>query len=338
MDSLNISDTEYVPKTASLLLGDVFCKYNIISYDLPIVVTFSNMGIATTLEQSNSLNYSPWGFEVVKNFGYNVISFSCFETDNWYRSASFLNHVDAIRHFLEKFPARIGYGGSMGGFGVGSFSKALKFDRVLLFNPISSLNFNLAPWETRYKEAKSLNWNGEYADGADFDCDGYIVFDPLFSLDRNHAKRYKNLVALKIPGVGHAMPKHLSKLGLLKQLFQDFLKDDVDVSIFHRHAKKRKLYPHHYSWLLSPQNLHLTPKRRIVIERHKRALEAYLHEPDNIKEQKFLAALRDAAIALENSHFDLSRTLMTKAFEIMPNGRVIKTKFLEYEQKVLDEP
>lgn len=178
----------------SCVIDDVFVKIYIENVQLPVVYTFSNASDITKTEDVNNLDYSPWGFDFVRKRGLNVISFSSFNSESWYRSREFHLWIERVLSKISSyFPYRFAYGSSMGGFGASVFADILGVEKLLLINPLSSLNKNVVPFESRFKHGSSLDWSGQYNDGSINNATGYVVFDPLFDLDSKHAKRYANL-------------------------------------------------------------------------------------------------------------------------------------------------
>jgi hypothetical protein len=299
----------------------------------PIVITFSNAGEITTEKDINDSNYRPWGFDFVRKYGLNVLSFSSFKTEGWYQSTDFSTFITTLNKYLMLFPVRYGYGGSMGGFGVSVYSKILLIDELLLINPISSLAESLVPFETRFPQGKKQDWDGEFNDGAGSNCSGYIVYDPLFNLDSNHARRYKNMVHLKVPGVGHGMPMHLNKLGILKKLFEHFISGTLTVDWFKLQVRNRRNYEGYYEWLLSEENIHLTLMRKLIIKN--KYLEFKLK---SVNKNRFINGIdinniRDAAIALEKvNDIALAKKMMLIAIKARPNGKLLKQKLELYEK------
>lgn len=270
------------PVKGRTVLGDVVCHFDIFNYQLPLVVTFSAAGAPISLADVAACQ--PWGINFVRQQNCNVISFACIDEDNWYRSPKFITYVRGLGQALKasSFTQKLGYGGSMGGYAVGAFANILGLDRVLLLNPISTLNKTLAPWERRFKQAAELDWDGAFYDGAACQCRGYVVFDPLLSNDYKHAQRYFNLQQLRVPGVGHAIGVPLNHFRVLKRLFLLFVKDRVDHPWFYNAVRQRRNYEGYYNWLLSDANAHLTPKRKAVIEIHRNInFPTHSHEPSD---------------------------------------------------------
>ena len=296
-----LSELSYSNGESKVRIGGNYCFARITDRNRPLLVAFTNMGVSVSESEFCSPNFSAWGDRISLANNVNIISFGCLFKDNWYRDTKLIEFLRKVGKATGGFPVKLGYGGSMGGYAVGAFSGILGLDRVLLLNPISSLSKDLVPWEKRFREFTSLNWDSELADGANVKVPGFVVYDPLFDLDTKHAKRYGvNIKLLKCPGVGHAMPKHLIRIGVLKDLFKYFVQNQISSEWFHRSVRRRKLYTHYYEWLLCSENTHLTPKRKAIIKSHQRALAAYLDESPKMDEDVLVSILKEASMKVEN--------------------------------------
>lgn len=254
--------------TGQCLIDDVYCKYSIHDRD-NLIVTFSSFihdDFISTKKQVHFEEVLPWGFEYFKKNNLNVISFMPVQTSSWYRSPTFHKFVISLGEQLHNFTNVSGYGGSMGGYGVSAFANVLNFKTVLLMNPVSTLNKKLVPFEKRFLRETKYDWNGLFHDGASCECDGYVIYDNIFSLDTKHANRYKKLTHLHLPGVGHKIPEHLKSIGMLNWIVSSFLKGKIDKDEFYKQARARKTYIGYYQWLLSSENKHLTERRAAIIK------------------------------------------------------------------------
>lgn len=322
------------PVKGSGVVGDVFMKYHLYDDTLPLVITFSNAGEITRTTDLSDKVYSPWGFSFVDSYDVNVLSFSCFNKVNWYRSPEFHNFLKLLSPLLSIFNTKIGYGGSMGGHAISTFANCLGLKRQLLMNPISSLSSELVSWETRFSEDKKLDWAGDFVDGADCLSKSIIVYDPLFKLDALHVRRYKNSILLKLPGVGHGIPKHLNNLGLLKFVFEMFLFDKIEAVSFHKLVRSRRYYNGYYKWMLSQSNTHLTPSRqKIIREFRNRIPKKEIPKVPGFQESD-VDLMRDLAIKLEGINMEESYKLMLIAHRLRPQGKLIAKKILIYKTRL----
>ncbi|MEZ8252996.1 hypothetical protein AB6C79_09745 [Vibrio splendidus] len=285
------------PFSTKDVIDDVFCCSCIRDTNSPLVITFSNAKEVTYQNDLTRYDYSPWAFDFLISNNFNVISFSSINKENWYRSEIFHDFIESLSPLLKVFPERIGYGGSMGGYAASAFSNVLGLERLVLYNPISSLHEKLTPWETRFLFAKrELNWDSRYNDGAVSHSKGFIIYDPLFKLDRLHAKRYK-LKGIRIYGVGHGVPRHLANLGLLKKTALECLKGDFNEVEFYKRSRRRRDYQGYYNWLLSEENARLTLPRKKIIKSHKKSYLKKTGEKDllslNFLILKFLMKIKN---------------------------------------------
>lgn len=256
-----------------LIIDNTVVRWKLISFKKPIIYAFSNAA-ERLKDESEASKYLPWGFSAISKMGFNVVSFASIGKATWYRSPTLWDFLHFISLKNNRFPERLTYGASMGGYAATAFAELLNTDRVLAFNPISTLNNEKVPWETRFKQpAKNFCWDSHYSDGAVSKVPGYIIYDPLYNLDALHAKRYSSLTALKFPGVGHGFPYHLYKIGFLKQFLIQFIQNKVDEAYFLKRARDRRNYRRYYKWMLSSENIHLTSKRASIIENYARLFE-----------------------------------------------------------------
>lgn len=315
-------------KEGAGVIDNVYYKFNFKFPNKPLVIVFSNAGFITSINNTRDPDYSPWGYQYLLKKNVNILAFSSIEKLNWYRSPIFIKFLKNISAELQCFPLRLGYGGSMGGYAVGAFSELLNLDKILLLSPISTLNSKLIPWDERHiKYRIGLNWDSEYHDSANSTCEGVIVYDPLHSNDTKHAKRYQNLKHLHFSGVGHDPSPSLQFLGLLDPLINNLITGKIiNEYFFYKKIKARRFLPRYYEWMLCKENIHLTPKRKLVIEKsHNKMLQM-------TKKYSYTDQLRDDAIKLEKTSIKAAYEIMKLAFQLRPDGPLIKKKIAEYQQ------
>lgn len=320
--------------STEFVVDDVFIKISIVNTDEPLVFTFSNAAEITKKQDLLNLDYAPWGFEFIKKRGHNIIAFSAFELESWYRSPKFHYYLENIFSQISLlFPYRFSYGSSMGGYGASAFTDVLNVDKLLLINPITTLNKEIVPFETRFKYGGTLDWTGKYSDGAVTKAPGYVVYDSLYHVDTMHANRYSNLKKLKFFGVGHAMPAHLKSIGILSELFDRFISDNLTDEWFYKSVRKRREYSRYYNWMMSSQNTHLTNYRKSIIKNYYLAFQLKELEKKSIN-NKQIDLIRDSALKVEKYNLSYALSLMELASEFRPSGRGIIKKIDEYKYKL----
>lgn len=317
------------PFSDQIIIDNVIMKINIINKSLPLVFCFSN---AAERAVPNDINYIPWGYNFILKEGLNVCSFASIGDANWYRSPDFHSFLKLLGENLHNFPIKLGYGASMGGFAIGAFYNVLDLSRVLLFNPISSLNNKIVPWESRFKRpARNFDWNGEFNDIANKNLNGYIIYDPIYTLDHKHAVRYKSLTHLRLPGVGHGFPFHIHKMDFLKRLFREFINNNINEFEFYKLSRRRRQYRRYYKWLLSDENTHLTTKRREVIEFYKKIYEAKNKQQYFISKEN-LDHIKESIILLSDKDKNLAKSLL----EILIKNKT-NQNFINHYDKLLKQ-
>ena len=117
--------------------------------------TFDNMGSAGPFAQRNG-----WGHEFFAKQRINVVSFMEGRQTRWYRHESFVDIVEKAYRLsnADAFPARIAYGGSMGGYAAAAFAPLLNIDRALFISPISSLSRNICITPIHIHILLSIYW------------------------------------------------------------------------------------------------------------------------------------------------------------------------------------
>lgn len=317
-----------------LRVGDVYLKYHLFDITRPVVITFSHMTSGIDPEEISAAP-SPWGFDFVMGRGFNIISFAMIMGRyNYYRDRALFEVLPAIGELLKAFPLRLGYGCSTGGYAVSAFSRPLNLDRVLLLCPISTRSRDINIWD--FEAGRSLptydyDWEYPYVDGAE-EClaPGYILYDPLYRLDRIHAERYSaNKQHLWFPATGHLIPDRLYQLGILSRIFDEFVEDRIDVKMVREEGRKRRFLEDYYNWLLGPENMRRTPTRWEAILRGiwKTCPDLYIKMSaisiNNSLIPGMVAAdiLRNIAITYENKgNLDVAKALMEDALRLRPEG------------------
>lgn len=319
-------------KDSFKFIANTLIKTYIYDYSKPIIITFAPAETYFKTREEAVLK-SPWGFEFIKyNTDFNIVSFGTLTYNSWYLEDELESYISTINDNFKRFPLRFGYGGSMGGFGVSYFAKKLYLTDILLLNPISTLNSELVPWETRLKDAKKLNWDDKAYDINILEATNvYIVYNPFYKLDRLHAIRYKNATHLKFYGVGHGIPAHLHRAGILKELFFRFIQHKIDLSWFYDIARKRRTLLRYYDHILQEHKQKLTNKRIRIIRhyREKVLLDNFINRKmlyKNLTKDDRASVLKEILIRLGNEDLDLQAIIINKGLEYKPDSHYFKRK------------
>ncbi|WP_081880485.1 polysaccharide pyruvyl transferase family protein [Paenirhodobacter enshiensis] len=249
----------------TIRIGDVYGKYHFFDETAPLVICFSHLG-ASVAEPDIGAMKSPWAFDYLKKRNINCLCFAAIRGKNcFYRDPAFIASLKMLSEALPTFPERLGYGTSMGAYAVSAYATPLKISRLLIAAPISTRNRTINTWDFEAKRSLPsfrFDWSGPYNDGALTRATGYVVYDPFYHLDALHARRYRTLTQLKLPGAGHSGLDLLSNMKVLDWFFMSFYRGDVDTGRFYKLIRKRHSLAAFYKGILGKESSHLTPLRR----------------------------------------------------------------------------
>lgn len=208
-----------------------------------LVVTFEHMSFG---DEPRDLTRDGWGARWLHGQGFSVLSVKPDDND-WYRDPNLCELFEQLsaNNSFRPFRSVVFYGGSMGGFAALAFSAAAPGSIVIAVNPQSTLDPEKVPWEPRFREGRTRDWNLPFADGAEsvrLATRAYVIYDPHHPLDRAHAVRLEGSAVrhLHLPFVGHGIPAMLSKMGVLQEVFHRAVDDRLSSETFSLLAKRRK--------------------------------------------------------------------------------------------------
>ncbi|KCY51453.1 hypothetical protein J608_4447, partial [Acinetobacter baumannii 1288284] len=174
-------------------------------------------------------------------YQYNVIGVMP-KQKSWFPQASMVELAKAISPILEGFKNIVGYGGSMGGYAAIKYSNLLNMNRVIAFVPQYSIDPEHVE-DRRYAEFfdsvanKDMQIQPQDVDAA---REYVIVYDPYFSIDREHYLKIKELLpslhTIHLPFTGHEALSVLASSSLL----HDFIEHDFDEIYFYQQVRKVK--------------------------------------------------------------------------------------------------
>ena len=307
---------------------------HIIDYSQPLLFTFDNRQIAEHMEDTTFEHRKGWGYDYVVDKGWNICAFLESDYTRWYRHPSFIaimKYIESKGLFKNYESKKITYGSSMGGYAAATYTKALSADVSILFNPFSTLNANLASWESRGKYSLYNDWENEYHDATD-GCqatDNYIIYDPTFYLDYLQASRFvKNCTEtteIRVPGVGHGMPGHLAKIGALDLVVSSIVTDNYLVAkpeIFQA-LKKRRDYLGYHRFMLSLNPQMTDTRKQVVMEYCLTMLRDKYPEP---RHESFF--FRDASDLYAFYDREMALTFIKKAAMLKPDCPKINKRLI----------
>lgn len=188
-----------------------------------LIVTFDNM-------KSRDLPAPayPWGYRFVARAGYSHLGIVMVRRNDWFRHADVAAFFSDMRAkgFFDQFRRVVFYGSSMGGYAALAYSDAAPGCAVVAFDPQTSLDPAIVPFETRFRRGFARgDWTSPSSDAvvSAREAGRIVVFaDPFFSIDAAHLRRLqgKNLIWAKCHWSAHSSARMLHMGGILGTVVQ----------------------------------------------------------------------------------------------------------------------
>ena len=164
----------------------------------------------------------PLGFEAVKRRQWSLLNLMAFGR-TWFRDDALFAFFDRLidEDFFESFDHVVFVGaGPMCGHAAAAFSVAAPGAKVVAVSPVATLDRAAAPFETRFRRARRLNFTDRYGHAPDMLIGAeraYIVYDPLERADAAQAALFRgpNVQHLPTPCGGRTMLDFLTVRGTL---------------------------------------------------------------------------------------------------------------------------
>lgn len=210
-----------------------------------LVVSFDNIGVVNDL----SFAREPWGWKFFRDQNWSHMGLFA-RTKAWFRDEEIIAYMEekAKSGFFNRFSQVVLTGSSMGGFGAMTFASLVPNATVVAFNPQSTLDERLVPWENRYRFGRVQNWDLPYSDSAAELAAIerlYLFYDPFFEPDRRHALRLAGprTVLLKTWFSNHYAAPLLNKLNLLKPVITSAMDGTLREADYYRMFRARRTLP-----------------------------------------------------------------------------------------------
>ncbi|MDZ7710278.1 MAG: hypothetical protein U5K36_09580 [Roseovarius sp.] len=210
-----------------------------------LVVTFDNLSNVNDLSPARE----PWAYRFVRDNGCSHLSVMARRKD-WYRCPQLIAHLEKLADdgLFAEFAQVWLTGTSMGGFAALAFASLAPGATVIAFNPQTTLDETLVPWEERFGMGRARDWSLPHSDAA-FEIDEaarvFVLFDPFFPPDRRHVDRLEgeNVTRLKTWCSGHFSPVFLQRANLLKPVMQHALDGTLTPAVFYTLYRERRMLP-----------------------------------------------------------------------------------------------
>lgn len=212
-------------ETQLLFAGNDISVRSVLSSNTDLwAVTFANF------ERHPQPGRPGFGEAFLKKNGISALHFVS-SANHWWQTPEIITAIARAQEFLEKHfssATRVGYGSSMGGYGVLLYAQALRLDRVLAISPQYSIDSDKVPFETRWREeASQLSFAYDAMPKKFENCHLHIVYDGQHAGDSEQVKLFpKTLQRHSLPLSDHPSSKYLLQTGALKSLVLDFFRHE----------------------------------------------------------------------------------------------------------------
>lgn len=273
------SDMGAVPETPALWIQDIFPGGNIRgtytrleNHALSMVersteqlwISFDNLGPVN----DKSIGRDPWAYKFIRDLGQSHLGVFALRKD-WYRDPEF---IDALRAQAKSVAAKeyeqiILTGTSMGAFAALAFAPLFPGCRVIAFNPQSTLDEAIVPWETRYGMGRAQDWTLPFSDAAEGSraaSRSYIFYDPYMALDKKHLRRLTapNVMVMETWYSNHFSPVLLRRMNQLKPVMSACGNGTMTKPEFYRLYRDRR----HLPWYMRALTKHAQTRNHPKLE------------------------------------------------------------------------
>ncbi|MGJ8621917.1 MAG: glycosyltransferase family 92 protein [Yoonia sp.] len=210
-----------------------------------LVVSFDNLSNVNDM----SATREPWAYKFVRENGCSHLTVMARRKD-WFRDAELIAYLQKIagEGFFARFDQVFMTGTSMGGFAALAFASLAPGATVISFNPQTTLDATLVPWEERFGIGQDRDWSLPHSDCA-FEIDeidkAFVFYDPFFIPDSKHVARLEgdNVYLMKTWCSGHFSPTFLRRADLLKPIMQHALDGTLTPALFYKLIRARRTLP-----------------------------------------------------------------------------------------------
>lgn len=208
------------------------------------LISIGSDKLAITFQPMEWLGFGIQGFaeDFLISKGFDVLCFKPL-TNNWYQDVS-ISEVESQITNLEPYRFRLGYGSSMGGYGLLYFAQALRLDKVIIFSPQYSINNSSVNFDTGYSLfEKDISFSHEPITRHS-NLDVVIAYDPYADADKLHVDSIRQCFPkgqnLALAYSGHPTQAALHEACVLKQFFDMASSEKrMDISVFKQALREK---------------------------------------------------------------------------------------------------
>lgn len=229
-----------------------------------LIVTFDNLSNV----RDRSPGREPWACKFARDQDICHLGVTI-NSPNWFRDPWLIEKFQtlAAEGFFEGYQKVLFTGTSMGAFAALSFGKLVPAAEIAAFNPQSTLDTEIVPWETRFQAGRRQDWTlplSDTAEGIETHSKVSLFYDPKFELDARHAERLQapNVTNFMCRMSGHKSALFLNRMGRLPDLMRILMFEDLKPLHFYRMYRDRRRMP----WFKNTLNSYYNAKGNVAIQ------------------------------------------------------------------------
>ena len=210
-----------------------------------LIVSFDNLSDVT----NPALGRNSWGYSFYRSEGWSHMGVMAFEK-NWFRDERLFDFLQnqAKAGVFKRFKHVVMIGTSMGAYAATAFADLVPGCTVLAFSPQATLDPELVPWEKRFGGGRKQDWSGRFRHAPDHCSQAgavFIVSDPYFDPDRQHAIRYQgpNIHHLKSGYATHYSALFLRRIDMLKPGTEAAALGQLTPALYYKMYRARRQLP-----------------------------------------------------------------------------------------------
>ena len=212
-----------------------------------LLVTFDNLSNVNDRDPARL----PWAYKFARDNQLSHLGVYA-HLANWYRDGPLIQKLQDMAKdgFFEGYERCIFSGSSMGAFAALVFGQLAPNAHVMAFNPQSTLDEALVPWEERYLTGRRQDWTlplGDAAEAVGRLERAFVFYDPYFEPDQKHVDRLMagegaadHVTLMKCWYSSHKSAVFLRKIGALKPLMMEAIMGDLTSHQFYNLYRDRR--------------------------------------------------------------------------------------------------
>ena len=169
--------------------------------------------------------------------------------ETWFRHRAIFEYFDRLvdEGFFDDFDQVVFYGAEACGYAAASYSVAAPGATVLLFSPHATQASHLTEWDSRYPQARRIDFGGRYGFAPhliEAAQRGFLFYDPKDPLDAMHASMFlsDNVARIRCPYFDGQIELFLERMDVLSGIVLLAMRGRLTPFVIARALRERRSY------------------------------------------------------------------------------------------------